>query len=121
MAFSDGSNDSQKSTGIITAAWVSFYSFNDFQVPAWLIILCALARGVGTAFGGWRIFLRLGLTLTALRPISGFAAEMSAASVIEIASHNGVPISTVHTISASIMGVGQPEGIQRLNARFGST
>ncbi|MFI5303278.1 MAG: inorganic phosphate transporter [Nitrospiria bacterium] len=106
MAFSHGSNDSQKSMGIITAALVSFYSLKDFHVPVWVIMLCAVAMGVGTAFGGWRIIRTLGLKLTALRPINGFAAEMSAASVIEIASHIGVPISTTHTISASIMGVG---------------
>jgi inorganic phosphate transporter, PiT family len=106
MAFSHGSNDSQKSMGIITAALVSFYSLKDFHVPVWVIVLCAVAMGVGTAFGGWRIIRTLGLKLTALRPINGFAAEMSAASVIEIASHIGVPISTTHTISASIMGVG---------------
>jgi PiT family inorganic phosphate transporter len=106
MAFSHGSNDSQKSMGIITAALVSFYSLKDFHVPVWVILLCAMAMGAGTAFGGWRIIKTLGLKLTALKPIHGFAAEMSAASVIEIASHIGVPISTTHTISASIMGVG---------------
>jgi PiT family inorganic phosphate transporter len=106
MAFSHGSNDSQKSMGIITAALGSFYSLKDFHVPAWVIVLCAVAMGAGTAFGGWRIIKTLGLKLTALKPINGFAAEMSAASVIEIASHIGVPISTTHTISASIMGVG---------------
>jgi len=106
MAFSHGSNDSQKSMGIITAALVSFYSLKDFHVPLWVILLCAVAMGAGTAFGGWRIIRTLGLKLTALKPIHGFAAEMSAASVIEIASHIGVPISTTHTISASIMGVG---------------
>ncbi|MBI1820817.1 MAG: inorganic phosphate transporter [Nitrospirae bacterium] len=106
MAFSHGSNDSQKSMGIITAALVSFYSWKEFRVPVWVIILCAIAMAVGTAFGGWRIIRTLGLKLTALKPVHGFAAEMSAASVIEMASHIGVPISTTHTISASIMGVG---------------
>ncbi|MBI3594813.1 MAG: inorganic phosphate transporter [Nitrospirae bacterium] len=106
MAFSHGSNDSQKSMGIITAALVSFYSLKDFHVPVWVIVLCAVTMGAGTAFGGWRIIRTLGLKLTALKPINGFAAEMSAATVIEIASHIGVPISTTHTISASIMGVG---------------
>jgi PiT family inorganic phosphate transporter len=71
-----------------------------------VITLCALAMGTGTAMGGWRIIKTLGLKLTALKPVNGFAAEMSAASVIEIASHLGVPVSTTHTISASIMGVG---------------
>ena len=106
MAFSHGSNDSQKSMGIITAALVSFYSLKEFHVPAWVIVLCAASMAIGTAFGGWRIIRTLGLRITALKPIHGFAAETSAATVIEIASHIGVPISTTHTISASIMGVG---------------
>ncbi len=106
MAFSHGSNDSQKSMGIITAALVSFYSLSEFHVPAWVIVACALAMAAGTAFGGWRIIRTLGLKITALKPIHGFAAEISAASVIEAASHIGVPISTTHTISAAIMGVG---------------
>ncbi len=106
MAFSHGSNDSQKSMGIITAALVSFYSLKEFHVPAWVIVSCALAMAAGTAVGGWRIIRTLGLKITALKPIHGFAAEMSAASVIEMASHIGVPISTTHTISAAIMGVG---------------
>lgn len=106
MAFSHGSNDSQKSMGIITAALVSFYALKEFNVPAWVIVLCAASMAMGTAFGGWRIMRTLGLRITALKPIHGFAAETSAATVIEIASHIGVPISTTHTISAAIMGVG---------------
>ncbi|MBI3605072.1 MAG: inorganic phosphate transporter [Nitrospirae bacterium] len=106
MAFSHGSNDSQKSMGIITAALVSFYSLTEFHVPVWVIVSCAFAMAAGTAFGGWRIIRTLGLKITALKPIHGFAAEISAASVIEAASHIGVPISTTHTISAAIMGVG---------------
>lgn len=106
MAFSHGNNDAQKSMGIITAALVSFYSLSVFTVPTWVIVSCAVAMGLGTAAGGWRIIKTLGLRLTALRPIHGFAAETIAATVIEIMSRLGIPISTTHTISSAVMGVG---------------
>lgn len=106
MAFSHGSNDAQKSMGVITMAIVSYYGLKDFHVPLWVILLCAIAMGLGTAFGGWRIIKTLGVKLVPLRPIHGFAAEASAATVIEIASRIGLPLSTTHVISSTIMGVG---------------
>lgn len=106
MAFSHGSNDAQKSMGVITMALVSYYGLKDFHVPMWVILLCAIAMGLGTAFGGWRIIKTLGVKLVHLRPIHGFAAEASAATVIEIASRIGLPLSTTHVISSTIMGVG---------------
>lgn len=106
MAFSHGSNDAQKSMGVITMAIVSYYGLKDFHVPLWVILLCAIAMGLGTALGGWRIIKTLGVKLVHLRPIHGFAAEASAATVIEIASRIGLPLSTTHVISSTIMGVG---------------
>jgi PiT family inorganic phosphate transporter len=106
MAFSHGNNDAQKSMGVITTALVSYYSLQTFEVPLWVIVTCALAMGLGTAVGGWRIIKTLGLRLTALRPIHGFSAEATAATVMELASRMGIPISTTHTITASVMGVG---------------
>ena len=106
MAFSHGNNDAQKSMGVITMALVSYYGLRDFQVPLWVILTCATAMGLGTAFGGWRIIKTLGVKLVHLRPIHGFAAEASAATVIEIASRIGLPLSTTHVISSAIMGVG---------------
>jgi len=106
MAFSHGSNDAQKSMGVITMAIVSYYGLKDFHVPMWVILLCAIAMGFGTASGGWRIIKTLGVKLVHLRPVHGFAAEASAATVIEIASRIGLPLSTTHVISSSIMGVG---------------
>lgn len=106
MAFSHGSNDAQKTMGIITMALVSYYKLSDFHVPLWVIILCAAAMAVGTATGGWRVIKTLGIRLVHLRPIHGFAAEASAATLIEIASHVGIPLSTTHVISSTIMGVG---------------
>ncbi len=106
MAFSHGGNDAQKTMGIITMALVSYYNLPEFQVPLWVIILCATAMAFGTALGGWRIIKTLGIRLVHLKPINGFAAETSAATVIEIASRIGLPLSTTHVISSTIMGVG---------------
>jgi len=106
MAFSHGNNDAQKTMGIITMALVSYYKLPDFHVPLWVIVLCASAMGLGTAFGGWKIIKTLGVKLVSLKPIHGFAAEASAATVIEVASHFGLPLSTTHIISSTIMGVG---------------
>jgi PiT family inorganic phosphate transporter len=92
--------------GIITMAIVSYYKLSDFHVPLWVIVLCATAMAFGTAAGGWRIIKTLGVRLVQLRPIHGFAAETSAATVIEIASRIGLPLSTTHVISSTIMGVG---------------
>jgi PiT family inorganic phosphate transporter len=106
MAFSHGNNDAQKSMGIITMAIVSYYKLPDFHVPIWVILLCATAMAFGTASGGWRIIKTLGVRLCNLRPINGFAAETSAATIIELASRIGMPLSTTHVISSTIMGVG---------------
>jgi PiT family inorganic phosphate transporter len=106
MAFSHGNNDAQKTMGIITMALVSYYKLPDFHVPLWTMILCATAMAFGTAIGGWRIIKTLGMRLVHLQPIHGFAAEASAATVIEIASSIGLPLSTTHIISSTILGVG---------------
>jgi inorganic phosphate transporter, PiT family len=106
MAFSHGSNDAQKTMGIITMALVSYYNLPTFDVPMWAIITCATAMAFGTALGGWRIIKTLGVKLVQLRPIHGFAAETAAATVIEVASRIGLPLSTTHVISSTIMGVG---------------
>jgi PiT family inorganic phosphate transporter len=106
MAFSHGSNDAQKTMGIITMALVSYYKLPDFHVPFWVVILCATVMAMGTAAGGWRIIKTLGMRLVHLKPIHGFAAETAAATVIEVASRIGLPLSTTHIISSTIMGVG---------------
>jgi len=106
MAFSHGSNDAQKTMGIITMALVSYYHLPDFHVPYWVMMLCASAMALGTAIGGWRIIKTLGVRLVNLRPIHGFAAETAAATIIGLASRIGLPLSTTHVISTTIMGVG---------------
>lgn len=109
MALSHGSNDAQKTMGIITLAlmtWKGTAESQTFQIPLWVIISCALAMGLGTLAGGWRIIHTMGSRMIKLQPIHGFAAETSAALLILGASHLGMPVSTTHVISTSIMGVG---------------
>ncbi|MGA2193038.1 MAG: inorganic phosphate transporter [Nitrospirota bacterium] len=106
MAFSHGSNDAQKTMGIITMALFSAGKIPAFNVPLWVIMLCGLAMAAGTAGGGWRIIKTLGMKLANLKPVHGFAAETAAATVIEVASRLGFPLSTTHVISSTIMGVG---------------
>ena len=107
MAFSHGSNDAQKSMGIITLALISAgFLEKSANVPVWVSFLCALAMAMGTSIGGWRIIKTIGQNMIKLEPIGGFAAETSSAIVIEIASRLGMPVSTTHIISSSIMGVG---------------
>jgi inorganic phosphate transporter, PiT family len=106
MAFSHGSNDGQKFIGTFALALVLGGFLPEFRIPLWVIFLCASTMGVGTAVGGWRIIRTMGLRITKLEPVHGFAAETSAALVIEMASRLGIPLSTTHTINTAIMGVG---------------
>jgi PiT family inorganic phosphate transporter len=106
MAFSHGSNDGQKFIGAFTLALVLGGMLPRFDVPLWVILLCAVTMGIGTAIGGWRIVKTMGLRVTKLDPVHGFAAETAAASAIELASRLGIPVSTTHTINTAIMGVG---------------
>src|SRR3989338_3554316 len=113
MAFSHGSNDGQKFIGVFTLALVLGGILPEFNVPFWVILLCAGTMGIGTALGGWKIIRTMGIRLTKLEPIHGFSAETAAALVIEGASRLGIPLSTTHTIGTSIIGVGS---IQRFSA-----
>ncbi len=121
MAHSHGSNDAQKTMGIITLALftgtkagsfdrlpgaLGFLKTPTFVLPVWVIALCALTMAVGTAAGGWRIIRTLGHHMVKLQPVNGFAAETTAALIIQGASYYGIPLSTTHVITTSIMGVG---------------
>jgi PiT family inorganic phosphate transporter len=108
MAYSHGGNDAQKTMGVITLALASYHGWggDEWAVPLWVVLSAAAAMGLGTAVGGWRIVRTMGLKVVDLRPIDGFAAETAAASVIEVASRLGIPVSTTHVISSAIMGVG---------------
>ncbi len=113
MAFSHGSNDAQKTMGIITLGLVSAGILPTFHVPLWVMGLSAAAMGAGTFAGGRRIIHTMGTRLAHLEPIHGFAAESAAATVIQTASRLGVPLSTTHVISSSILGAG---AARRMNA-----
>src|SRR3989339_444346 len=106
MAFSHGSNDAQKVMGIITLSLVSGGILNSVEVPFWVILICAVAMGLGTAFGGWKVIKTIGVNMLKLEPVHGFAAETSATAIILGASQFGLPVSTTHVIATEIMGVG---------------
>jgi PiT family inorganic phosphate transporter len=112
MALSHGSNDAQKTMGIMTLALYSagVYSLAEsggkMIVPLWVILLAATAMSLGTAAGGWRIMRTMGQKVVKLDPVHGFAAETTAATIIVAAGHFGMPVSTTHVISSAIMGVG---------------
>jgi PiT family inorganic phosphate transporter len=121
MAHSHGTNDAQKTMGIIALALFTgtssgafaalppslhFLNTPEFKIPSWVIFVCAATMAAGTAAGGWRIIRTLGHKMVKIQPVHGFAAETTAAVIIQAASSYGVPLSTTHVISASIMGVG---------------
>lgn len=126
MGLSHGMNDAQKTMGIVALAlagatmagtldglpqWLDFLRIQkspdgQFSVPVWVVVLCALTMAAGTAGGGWRIIKTLGHKMVRLHPINGFVAETSSAMVILAASSVGIPVSTTHCVSSSIMGVG---------------
>jgi PiT family inorganic phosphate transporter len=113
MALTHGSNDAQKTMGIMTLALFSAGAIPDKTVPIWVILMAATAMSIGTAAGGWRIMKTMGQRVVKLDPVHGFAAETTAASIILAASHFGMPVSTTHVISSAIMGVGTSD---RFNA-----
>jgi PiT family inorganic phosphate transporter len=121
MAHSHGSNDAQKTMGIIALAlftgtqsgafrdlppWAHFLLTPEFKVSQWVVVTCAVVMAAGTAAGGWRIIRTMGHKMVKLQPVHGFAAETTAAGIIHFASSLGIPLSTTHAISTSIMGVG---------------
>jgi PiT family inorganic phosphate transporter len=127
MGFMHGTNDAQKTMGIVALAlatgtangklshlpgWLSFLQVappepgQSLTIALWIKVMCALVMAAGTAAGGWRIIKTLGHKMVRLQPVNGFAAESSSAVMIGLASHFGIPVSTTHTVSAAIMGVG---------------
>ena len=105
-SFAHGSNDAQKSMGIITMVLVGGGFLTTFNVPLWVKICCALAMAAGTAMGGWKIIRTMGGKIFRIEPINGFAADFTSSVVIYCASLLGAPVSTTHVVSSSIMGVG---------------
>jgi phosphate/sulfate permease len=129
MSYAHGLNDAQKTMGIIALllftattkgnafkdlpGWLSFLRTPTFDIAVWVKVICAVTMAAGTAAGGWRIVRTLGKNMVKMQPVHGFAAQTTAAAVIEAASSIGVPLSTTHVISGSIMGVG---ATKRFNA-----
>jgi len=111
FSYSHGTNDAQKTMGIIAVIlygtiWVN----REFSVPFWVVLICHAAIGLGTAFGGWRIVRTMGHNLTKLQPIGGFCAETGGGVTILFVSKLGIPVSTTHTITGAIVGVGATRG-----------
>lgn len=115
MAFTHGSNDGQKFMGVFTLALVLGGVLPEFRIPLWVILICAAVMAMGTLTGGWKIIKTLGMKLTRLETHQGFAAEMAAATTIEIATRFGIPLSTTHTITSAIVGVGATRGGSAVN------
>jgi len=121
LAYSHGKNDGQMPIGVITMALVIHTGRAELwdNIPWWVIIMSALAISLGTLIGGWRVIRTVGMKITALQPIHGFASQAAAATIIEIASRLGIPVSTTHCATAATMGVG---ATRRLSAvRWGVT
>jgi PiT family inorganic phosphate transporter len=113
FSLNHGGNDAQKTAGIITAVLFSSGYITAFEVPMWVRFSAYAAIGLGTLAGGWRIIATMGTKITKLQPVGGFAAETGAAAAIFTATHFGIPVSTTHAITGSIVGVGST---QRLSA-----
>ena len=113
VSFTHGANDAQKTMGVITLALVASGHLHEFVVPTWVIVASGLTIALGTYAGGWRIIRTLGQRIFRLQPISGFAAQTTAATILLVASLKGLPVSTTHVVSSAVMGVGST---QRLSA-----
>ncbi len=106
LSYAHGSNDSQKGMGIITMVLLIGSTDTTFKVQDWVMLACGIAISVGTFFGGWRIVQTMATRVTKLEPYQGFSAESGAAIMLSLTASLGIPVSTTHTISGGIMGVG---------------
>jgi inorganic phosphate transporter, PiT family len=113
LSFSHGTNDAQKTMGVVTEVLVTAKIIHEFKVPIWVILSAHAAIALGTFFGGWRIVHTMGKRLTKLKPRTGFCAETGAAIAILFATHLGLPVSTTHAIGGALVGVGS---VQRVKA-----
>ncbi|MFC2006846.1 anion permease [Chloroflexota bacterium] len=123
MSYAHGKNDGQMPIAIITLGLVLYTGQTSIwdNIPLWVIVISALSISLGTTFGGWRVIRTLGLRVTTLRPINGFAAETSGAIVIEMASLLGIPVSTTHCLTTAIMGVGSTRRFSAVRWGIGRT
>jgi PiT family inorganic phosphate transporter len=114
LALSHGTNDAQKTMGIIAMALFAGGFTSEFRVPVWVIALCAGAISVGTASGGWRLIKTIGGKFFKIRPIHGFTTQVSAGALIIGASLIGGPVSTTHVVSSAVMGAGSAERVSKV-------
>jgi PiT family inorganic phosphate transporter len=129
LGFSHGSNDAQKTMGILALAlftatkagdlshlpsWLSFLHTPEFDIPLWVKLACAITMAAGTAAGGRRIIKTLGRKVTRLQPVNGFAADTTSAAVLYATAHLGMPVSTTHVVSTAIMGIGTARNFKAL-------
>ncbi len=114
LALSHGTNDAQKTMGVIVLGLLATGSIDHFYVPLWVITASAIAIGAGTLMGGWKLIRTLGGKFYRLRPIHGFTAQTSASAVILVAAMLGGPVSTTHVVSSAIIGVGSAERVQMI-------
>jgi inorganic phosphate transporter, PiT family len=114
MAFSHGTNDAQKTMGIISLSLVIGGVLPSFQVPVWVVAVSAAAIAIGTSLGGWRLIRTLGAKFYKIRPLHSFATQLTSASVIFAASFFGVPVSTSQIVSSAIIGVGSSERVSKV-------
>lgn len=118
MTFSHGRNDAQKPMGVLALALASYFGWQAVGVPVWVVVSMGVVAALGVASGGWRIIRTLGLRVTGLDNVQGFAAEASAASVLQFASALGIPVTTTHIITAAIVGAGTAHGQKRVRWRL---
>ncbi|MBE0688025.1 MAG: inorganic phosphate transporter [Anaerolineaceae bacterium] len=114
LALSHGTNDAQKTMGIITLGLLISGRISTFEVPFWVVVICAAAIALGTSVGGWQLIRTLGAKFYKIRPIHGFASQATSAAVILAASLIGGPVSTTQVVSTAIMGVGAAERLSKV-------
>ena len=116
-----GGNDAQKTMGIITALlYANGYLQGEFHVPFWVVIACHLAIALGTLFGGWRIVRTMGMGLTRVRPSGAFSAQTAGAATLFLATYLGIPVSTTHTITGAIVGIGLSRRVSAVRWKLAS-
>ena len=120
VSYSHGANDAQKTMAVITLALVASGHLQRFQVPVWVVLLSASAIAFGTYAGGWRIIKTLGWRIYKLDPATGFAAQLTGAAVIQFATQFGLPVSTTHVVTGSVMGAGASQRLSALRWGVGA-
>lgn len=121
LSYSHGANDAQKTMAAITLALVASGNLTKFQVPLWVVVLSAVTIAFGTYAGGWRIIRTLGWSIIKLEPVTGMAAQLTGAAVIQGATLIGLPVSTTHVITGSVMGVGASRKLSAVRWGLGAS